>query len=40
MDHDKVMESAAYVCPMHPDVISDKEGKCSKCGMALVKKQK
>jgi FtsP/CotA-like multicopper oxidase with cupredoxin domain len=25
-----------YVCPMHPDVKSDKPGQCSKCGMALV----
>ncbi len=24
-----------YVCPMHPDVTSDKPGKCSKCGMYL-----
>jgi Heavy metal binding domain len=39
MDETK-MESAAYVCPMHPDVTSDKAGKCSKCGMALVKKTK
>jgi Cu(I)/Ag(I) efflux system membrane fusion protein len=28
-----------YVCPMHPDVKSDKAGKCSICGMDLVKKQ-
>lgn len=25
-----------YTCPMDPDVISDKPGKCSKCGMDLV----
>ena len=25
-----------YTCPMHPDVISDKPGKCPKCGMGLV----
>jgi hypothetical protein len=25
-----------YVCPMHPDVVSDKPGKCPKCGMNLV----
>ena len=25
-----------YTCPMHPDVISDKPGKCPKCGMDLV----
>ena len=27
-----------YVCPMHPDVISDKPDKCPQCGMNLVKK--
>jgi YHS domain-containing protein len=27
-----------YTCPMHPDVLSDKPGKCPKCGMDLVKK--
>ncbi|MDB5327128.1 MAG: hypothetical protein JWM57_2697 [Phycisphaerales bacterium] len=27
---------AAYVCPMHPEVTSDKPGACPKCGMALV----
>jgi len=26
----------AYSCPMHPEVISDKPGKCSRCGMDLV----
>ena len=25
-----------YVCPMHPDVTSDAEGTCPKCGMRLV----
>jgi hypothetical protein len=39
MDETK-MESATYVCPMHPDVTSDKAGKCSKCGVALEKKKK
>lgn len=24
-----------YNCPMHPDVISDRPGICSKCGMKL-----
>ncbi len=28
-----------YTCPMHPEVISDKPGKCPKCGMTLVKKE-
>ncbi len=27
-----------YTCPMHPDVQSDKPGKCPKCGMNLEKK--
>jgi len=29
-----------YTCTMHPDVLSDKPGKCPKpnCGMTLVKK--
>jgi len=28
-----------YTCPMHPDVALDKDGKCPKCGMALVEKK-
>jgi len=28
-----------YTCPMHPEVISDKPGKCPKCGMNLVEKK-
>jgi len=30
--------SKIYTCPMHPDVLSDKPGKCPKCGMALLEK--
>jgi hypothetical protein len=26
-----------YTCPMHPEVKSDVQGKCPKCGMDLVK---
>jgi hypothetical protein len=33
-------ERVMYVCPMHPDVTSDKPGKCPKCGMELEKKSK
>ncbi|MBK5269770.1 MAG: hypothetical protein JJE22_02030 [Bacteroidia bacterium] len=33
-------ENVSYTCPMHPEVLSDKPGKCSKCGMNLVKKEK
>ena len=28
-----------YTCTMHPEVVSDKPGKCSKCGMKLVPKK-
>ncbi|OGQ47869.1 MAG: hypothetical protein A3I09_02270 [Deltaproteobacteria bacterium RIFCSPLOWO2_02_FULL_47_10] len=27
---------AAYKCPMHPDAISTKAGKCPKCGMGMA----
>jgi len=29
-------QSMKYTCPQHPEVVSDKPGKCSKCGMELV----
>ena len=25
-----------YTCPMHPEIVQDKSGNCSKCGMNLV----
>jgi Cu+-exporting ATPase len=28
-------ERVEYVCPMHPEVVSDHPGACPKCGMAL-----
>ena len=28
-----------YTCPMHPDVVQDKAGKCPKCGMDLTPKK-
>ncbi|MDQ3071678.1 MAG: hypothetical protein M3Q97_00240 [Bacteroidota bacterium] len=34
--HDEGVHSQTYACPMHPEVTSDKPGKCSKCGMELV----
>jgi hypothetical protein len=34
---DSQSKSAVYSCPMHPEVIRDKPGKCKKCGMFLVK---
>ena len=34
------MHAHTYVCPMHPEVTSDKsDAKCPKCGMALVLKK-
>ena len=30
-------QTARYSCPMHPDVVSTRRGKCPKCGMTLVK---
>lgn len=29
-----------YTCPMHPEITSDKPGKCPICGMDLVKAEK
>ena len=31
----KTRKSAVYTCPMHPEVVQDHPGNCSKCGMAL-----
>jgi putative DNA topoisomerase len=28
--------TVTYSCPMHPDMVSNKPGKCSKCGMDLT----
>ena len=30
-------KATIYKCPMHPEVTSDKPGKCSICGMNLEK---
>jgi protein SCO1/2 len=30
-------QTERYSCPMHPNVVSTKRGKCPKCGMTLVK---
>ena len=32
---DTTQHSLLYSCSMHPDVTSDKPGKCPKCGMDL-----
>jgi hypothetical protein len=31
--------SMSYTCPMHPEVVSHKLGKCPTCGMDLVAKK-
>ena len=31
-------KAVIYTCTMHPEVTSNKPGKCSKCGMDLIKK--
>lgn len=37
-DTQPTTQKAVYICPMDSDVVSDKPGKCPKCGMDLVKK--
>ncbi|WP_281636348.1 heavy metal-binding domain-containing protein [Flavobacterium marginilacus] len=32
----KEVQKTMFTCPMHPKEMSDKKGKCSKCGMDLV----
>jgi hypothetical protein len=33
---DTTTTAASWVCPMHPEVISDEPGTCPQCGMKLV----
>lgn len=34
----QAVDSVIYTCPMHPEITSDKPGKCPKCGMELIQK--
>ena len=34
-----VGRTKTYTCSMHPEVRSDKPGKCPKCGMELIEKK-
>jgi FtsP/CotA-like multicopper oxidase with cupredoxin domain len=36
MDIDAPEGPVVYACPMHPDVISDQQGRCPQCGMKLL----
>jgi FtsP/CotA-like multicopper oxidase with cupredoxin domain len=36
MDMGAPDDASAYVCPMHPEVVSEAPGRCPKCGMKLV----
>src|SRR5690606_24751315 len=36
--HAEHKDSAQYTCPMHPQIVKDKSGKCPICGMDLVPK--
>ncbi len=38
-DHTATVDSATYVCPMHPNIVSDKVESCPICGMDLVLKK-
>jgi Cu(I)/Ag(I) efflux system membrane fusion protein len=38
-EHKNEVEQQLYTCPMHPEIIRDKPGRCPICGMDLVKKE-
>ena len=38
-EHAMKHTDASYVCPMHPEVVSDAPGDCPICGMHLVQKE-
>ena len=38
-ERDGKAAATTYTCTMHPEVVSDKPGKCPKCGMKLVPKE-
>ncbi len=39
VEQPKLVTSAQYTCPMHPEIIRDAPGSCPKCGMDLVPMQ-
>ena len=38
--HKHKSDKATYYCPMHPDMVMSKPGKCATCGMDLTKSKK
>ncbi len=36
---EQLTKDETYTCTMHNEVMSDKPGKCPKCGMTLVKQK-
>ena len=36
---EQLAKNEMYTCTMHNEVMSDKPGKCPKCGMTLVKQK-
>jgi len=36
---DTTKHTTYYTCSMHSDIVSDKPGKCPKCGMEMVEKK-
>lgn len=36
MSNEPAPDDIIYTCPMHPEVKSDRPGKCPECGMDLV----
>ena len=36
---EQLAKDETYTCTMHNEVMSDKPGKCPKCGMTLVKQK-
>ena len=36
---EQLSKDETYTCTMHNEVMSDKPGKCPKCGMSLVKQK-
>ncbi|MCU7932434.1 MAG: efflux RND transporter periplasmic adaptor subunit [Candidatus Thiodiazotropha sp. (ex Codakia rugifera)] len=38
-DHDHMRQNNTYICPMHPQIVTDELGSCPICGMDLVLKE-